>query len=354
MVNPVDWWEQRRARRRYMPNARPARSGRTAKAAIVLLVLIIGAAALLDLRGGGGAEAELVAHARENVLDPVDLAEVAARNRRLLFISDIPNAVAPKRYAEQVIERIATSSGLDLLVVDIDASEQPFIDRYLATAPEDASILLSRPRAIREGDGASRALLDLYRTVWRVNQELGAARRIRIVAADAEGWPPARAVSPADAAQRYGTRAESMLENVVERSLGRNPGSRALFFVDGLHALKSGGGRVQTGGARPVEIRWLAAQLRERYPADVYTILVDAPASRATSPTVAAYRGTALAEPLRRGGVRGGSGFRINDTFDALTRTPLRIAGTTGLEFTLEPRTAPLSELADAYVLLEG
>lgn len=354
MTNPVEWWEQRRARKRYMPNARRTRTGTTAKVAGVLLVLILAVAALLELRGGGGGEAALAEYVRERAVDPVDLAADAARSRRLLFISDIPTAVGPKRYVEAVIERVAVASGLDLLVLDVDAAEQPFIDRYLATTPEDVSILLSRPRAIREGDGASRALLDVYRTVWRVNQELGAARRIRIIAADAQGWPPVRAVSPAQAAELFGQRGTVMLEAVTERALGRNPGARVLFFVGGLHALKSGGGRVQIGGARPVEVQWLAARLRERHPADVFTILVDAAPSRSISTEVAAYRGTEYAEPLRRNGVSANTGVRVNELFDDLTRSPIRVVGTTGLDFTLEPRTAPFSELADAYVMLGG
>jgi hypothetical protein len=350
MRNPLEWWRQRQARRRYMPRTRTTRTGTIGRISMVVLVLIIAAAALLEMRRGGGTEAELVEHARANLVDPLDLVEVAGRSRRLLFLSDIPSAAAPKRFAAQAIERLAMGPGLDLVVLDVDAAEQPFIDRYLATAPEDASILMSRPRAIREDDGASRTFVDIYRTVWRVNQELGAHRRVRIVAADLSGWPPPRATSPHEAARQFGQRDEHMVEAVMQRALGRAPNARVLFFVGGLHALKSGGGRVQTGGARPVEVQWLAARMRERFPQEVFTILVDAAPSRVLSPEVASYRGTAAADAMRRGGIAGGSGFRVDEYFDALTRTPIRVVGTTGLEFSLEPRTAAFSELADAYV----
>ena len=352
MRNPLEWWEQRRARERYMPRARRPRSGRTAKVAAVALVVILAAAALLEFSRGGGSDAEFVAMALESRQDALDLVESAASSRRLLFMSDISTAPAPKRLAADAIERIALGPGLDLVVLDIDADEQPYIDRYLATSPEDPSILLSRPRAIREGAGASREYLDIYRTVWRVNEQLGAARRVRIVAADAPGWPPARATSPAAAAQLYSERSGHMMTAVMDRALGRNPGARVFFFVDGLHALKSGGGRVQTGGAAPGETTWLAAQLRERFPADVYTILVDAAPSRSIAADVAAYRGTAYGEVLGRGGLPSGSALRVNEAFDAVSRSPIRTVGTTGVEFSLEPRSAPISELADAYIYL--
>jgi hypothetical protein len=350
MRNPLEWWRQRQARRRYMPRVQTTKTGTIARFSIVALVLIIAAAALLEMRQGGGAEAELGEHAAANRLDPLELIDVVGRSRRFIFLADIPSAPAPKRFAAQAIERLATGPGLDLVVLDVDADEQPFIDRYLATTPEDASILMARPRAIREGDGASRSFVDIYRTVWRINQDLGAHRRVRIVAGDRPGWPPGRATSPHEAARLFGERDEHMLDAVMQRALAREPNARVLFFVNGLHTLKTGGGRVQTGGTRPVDVQWLAARMAERFPQDVYTVLTDAGAARVVTTEVATYRGTQAADVMRRAGVRSGSGFRTHESFDALTRTPIRVVGTTGLEFMLEPRVAQFSQLADAYI----
>ncbi|HUF50337.1 MAG TPA: hypothetical protein VMN60_05855 [Longimicrobiales bacterium] len=350
MEHPLNRLRRWRARRRYMPRSNRPRAGTTAKLATLALIVIVGVAALLELRRGGGAEQALIEYVTAAGAAPLDLVQVAARTRRLLFISDMTSAAAPKRLAAQVIERLATTSGLDLVVLDVAGDEQPYIDLYLATAPEDASILLSRPRAIRETDGESRLFLDIYRTVWRVNQELGADRRIRILAADYPGWPPSRAVAPAAAAEMYGRRGEHMYETVATRALGRSPNARILFFMDGLHTLRSGGARAQTGGAKPVEIVWLAAQLAESYPQDVFTILVDAAPSRAISTAVAAYRGTHMGDVFRRAGVKSGTAVRVDERFDAITRTPIRFVGTTGLDFSLEPRAQPMSVLADAYI----
>jgi hypothetical protein len=354
LKKPVDWWQQRLARQRYMPRTRQRSAATTAKFAIAALVLILGAATLLELRRGGGSEAELIEHARASRQDPLDLVEAAGRVRRLIMITDIPSATAPRRFAADAIERLAMGPGLDIVALDIDVDEQPFIERYLATTPEDASILLARPRAVREHDGASRALLDVYRTVWRVNQELGAARRVRIVALDRQGWPPARATAPSAAAVLFAERGDHMMETIHARVLNRSPNARVLFLVDGLHALKSGSGRVQTGGARPAEVEWLGAQLARRYPQDVFTILVDATPGRVIAPDVAAYRGTALADALRRGGLGSGFALRAAEPLNALTRTPIRVIGTTGLDFQLEPRASPFTDLADAYVYFGG
>jgi hypothetical protein len=315
----------------------------------------VAAATLLELRQDN-AEAELLAYARANAQDPLDLVEHAARTHRLLFLADAPHATATRRFAAHAIERLATGPGLDLVVLDVDAGEQPFIDRYLATAPEDISILMARPRAIRADDGAYRSYVDIYRTVWRVNRQLGAHRRIRIVAADRPGWPPDHGTARHHAARIYGERDAHMMDVVMRRALEREPGARALFFVNGLHTLRTGGARLQAGGTGAIEVRWLAARLAERFPDDVYTILTDATPARIVTADVAVYRGTRAGDIMRRGGVRSGTAFVIAQPFDnltrltRLTRSPIRIVEAAGIDLVLEPRAAPFSTMADAYI----
>lgn len=351
MINPLERWRQRQARRKYMPRTRRGRAGTTTKVAIVALIVILGTAAVLEMRSSDGPEGALVEHARADALDPLEMAEAAARSHRLVFLADIKAAVAPKRFAAQAVERIASTSGLDFVVLEVDSNEQQYIDLYLATAPQDASILLGRPRAIRDGDPSSRAYLDLYSAIWQANQELGADRRIRIIAADLPGWPLAQAASPNQRAEMYGRRDAHMLEVVRERALARNANARVFFFLDGLQTLKSGGGRIQAGGTRPVDVTWLAARLAGLYSQDVFSILVDATPAGAVSAPVASYRGTAAGTALRRGGISSGAAFRVdNGLFDALARPSINVVGTTGLEFNFEPRDDSMSRLADAYI----
>lgn len=349
MINPLERLRQRQARRRFMPQARRSGPGTTAKIAGVAMVLIVAVAALLEMRRGGGAEAAVAEYARTEQVEPLDLVQAAGRSRRLVFLADVAGAAAPKRFAAQAIERLATTSGLDLVVLDIDAAEQPYIDRYLATAPEDASVLLGRPRLVKEAEGMGREYLEIFRTVWRVNSELGASRRVRIVAADYPGWPPARAASPSEAAQMYGERDEHMLQTVMDRSLARNPNARVFFFVDGVHALR-GGARIQTGGTRPVETTSLASLLEERFPQEVYTILVDAQPARVLTPPLASYAGTSAADLLRRASVGSGFALRTGDALDQLPRPVILTETRTGVDFNVVPREARLSELADAYI----
>jgi hypothetical protein len=350
MWNPVENWRQRQARQRYMPQARGARTGRTAQAALVLLAVILVAIALLEL-GGDGRGAALDEYVTTSGVAPLDLVERAGRSRRLVFLADIAGSAATKRFAADAIERLARGAGLDVVALAIDADEQRYIDLYLHTGTEDASLLITRPRLLHEAEGTADAYLQIFRRVRALNDELGADRKIRILALDSADWPPARAVAPHELARRFGQR-DAHMASVIGQLLAREPRARVLFLLDGLHVLRGGAGAaIQTGGTRTVQLTWLAARLEREFPQDVYSILVDAPAQRTAAPQVASYRGTAAGPLLAE--TRGGEsvGTTLDKPF-GFTRQPIRIGRRPGISFELDPRGFTLPQVADAYVYL--
>jgi hypothetical protein len=346
----VEQYKQKRAREKFMPHARRQGKGTTQKAAIAALVLILAASAALSLRGRGSETDAFVAAVRENRMDALDLIARASQARRLVFLADVPSAATPKRLAAAAVERLAKGSGLDVVGLEIDAAEQPWIDRYLSTPEEDASLLMARPRLVHESEGVARDYAEILRAVRRMNDQLGADRRIRVVALDPAGWPPAGGESPSAAAQKFGQR-DAAMANALRPVLESGPKSRALIFVGGLHALKSGSGTVQTGGTRNVETEWLAGRLGQVYPQDVFTILVDATPSRISSATVAAYRGTAAGPILRDAGIPTGTALLVTDDFDFM-RSPIRVTDKPGIQFGLSPQDLTFSAIADGYIYL--
>jgi hypothetical protein len=352
MWNPIERYRQRQARRRVMPRAVRARTGRTTKVGIGALIVIVTAAAILEWRGGGAGEAQLVAAVRAEAGDPIPLIVAGARAHRFVFLADVAGNALPKRFAVRVIEALAQDPGLDAVALPVDSDLQPVIDRYIDSDPEDASILLARPRALREWEGTGRDFLDVYRAVWRLNQELGADRRIRIFAIDMEGWPGEAGTSPAQQARLFVRRDSVMAANIGERLLERDPRSRVLFFVEALHVLKTGGAHIQTGGAGRVEGDWLAARLRAQNPGEVFSVLVDAQPGRIVAGEVASYRGTRFFETLRRGeGLPPYFGVRATDLFEAASR-PVRTATSPGITIDIVPPDYRLHDVADVYVLL--
>jgi hypothetical protein len=111
MWNPIERYRQRQARRRVIPRTVRKGTGRTTKVGIGALLVIVTAAAILEWRGGGTSEAQLVAAVRAEAADPIALIVSGARAHRFVFLSDVAGSAPPKRFAVRVIEALAEDPG---------------------------------------------------------------------------------------------------------------------------------------------------------------------------------------------------------------------------------------------------
>ncbi|MGH7466997.1 MAG: hypothetical protein ACRENP_03330 [Longimicrobiales bacterium] len=334
----------------YPARIRYSKLGVTGLASVVALLLIVAAGWILELRGEREDVRSFGAWAEAQKLSPIDALVEAARSHRILFLSDIYGSIETKRLAADAVEAIANGPGLDALVVEVGHDQQPYLDRYFDRSPEDASVLLSRPRTLRESGPGARAYVDLYHRIWQLNQKLGADRRIQVIAADLDNWPPTRAVSTADRARRFSERGQGMMRNLEQEVLNITPRARVLVFMSGLQALKTGTGQLQTGGTSAVNARWLATYLEQRFPGEVHSAVVDAPGTSNPEELVS-YIGTRL--PLEAESVlpRGRYALPVTSAFDFLSQPIRRIAGP-GLTFDLLPRQYRLKDVVDAYIHL--
>lgn len=322
----------------------------TATFALGALVLIFAAGWLIDRRGASAADRRLADLARKSGEPPLDLMVRAARASRIVFLADIDNSAATKEFAANAITRIASSPGLDAVVVEVGADQQPYLDQYFDRAPEDAGVLMAHERTLRGPGGATRAYLALYHVIWKLNEKLGPDERIRVIAADLPGWPPTDAASPAEMARLMGERSAAMAETVNTKILGTIPSARILVFMTGFQAMKSGAVDVQTGGTTPVSVKPLAERLAEMTE-EVFTILVDAPSTGSTGREIAPYLGTRVSEVMREAGVSKPFALQVTREFDYL-RHPLIERKTPGVEFNVTPDDYRLRDVADAYVSL--
>lgn len=322
--------------------------------AVALAVLFVVMAAALILDSGAEAGAKPIAEYMERRGgDPMDLVEAVGRSARVVLLSDVHGQRGPKRVAAQAIRTLAGTSGLDAVVLEVPSDEQPYLDAYFGQAAEDATVLLSRPRAIREQDGNSQDYLGVYRSIRETNDAVGAARRIRVIAADLPSWPPPEGVAPEAVARLYAQRAEHMLRRLDEELFSLMPDARVLVFVDGYLTLKRTRGELQSAGGDAVRTEWLGELLRQRSASDTRTLLIDSHVARSgTVERLPRYRGTTLYRPLRRS-VSGARGVRIQDAFTAV-RDPLVGAASPGLRLEILPRGYTLREAADGYIFLPG
>jgi hypothetical protein len=341
----------KRAQRRVYPTRiRYSKLGVTGLFSVVMLVLIFAAGALLDLRGDRAEVKQFGEYANANKQNAVESIVAAARAHRFVFLADIHSSAETKRLAAQAIKAISEGSGLDAVVLEVGHDQQPHIDRYFDTAPENASILLANPRTLREPGAASREYLEIYHAIWQLNEKLGADRRIQVIAADLEGWPPEPAASPTERARKFAERGEAMVKNLDAESIGMGAGARMFVFMTGLHALRGSSGQLQTGGTTPVVSYWFAARLSQRHPGQVYSFVVDAPGSGAAEEVVP-YTGTRLGEEARTVLPAGRYALKINTAFDFLSR-PVRENASPGMTFDLMPSSYRLKDVADEYIHL--
>lgn len=291
----------------------------------------------------------LVRYVRARAESPDSLVLRAFESHRLVFLGDVHPAAEPKRLVARLIPELARRGRLDALVLEVPFEQQPVIDVYLRSDPEDVGILVGHPLTLRAHWGASREYLEIYRAVWSANR---AGARVRIVAADAPRGPP-QVGSEREAVARYARRDAVMARRILHEVLEPDPDARVLIFLGGYHGLKRLGADVEWNGAR-ARVRWMAARLEERWPEPVYTILADGgpePAPDRDGPSHGATRWFALFRARVEPEVPAPFAVALDPVFDAWPRPLLDLReGAISLRF--RPREYGLVGSVDAYLYL--
>ena len=317
--------------------------------ALALVIVLMIAALVLDSETASEMR-PIVEYVEARGRAPAEAIADAGRSARIVLLSDIRELAGPKRVASEAVRALAEGPGLDAVVLAVSSDEQPYIDSFLNAAREDATVLLSRPAAVRESDGAPRAFLDIYSAVYRMNQDLGAARRIRILAIDVPGWPPPEGANPDQVARLYASRTQHMLERLDEELLSRIPEARLLVFIDGYMTLQRTHGEARFAGGDPVRALWLGERLRDRNPGQVRTVLLDAASGMGTMARLPSYEGTVFARALR-GEIEENRAVRVSEVFGDI-REPILENSSPALRLDIRPDSYTLRDVADVYVFL--
>jgi hypothetical protein len=204
--------------------------------------------------------------------EPLEFLQAVLRQHRVVFLGDIHPLADPKLLVARVIREQTEDQAIDLLALEVASEQQEWIDRYLASAPEDTSILLEHPRTLRAHWGVSTEYLAIYRAVYRWNAD-HPKHPMHILAADLLGWPIAP-LTPRMATGGFVNR-DLWMAAAFRKVLEQHPGWRVLIFMGGYHGLKGVGGQVAIGRARDRFDRWFAGYLSDEG-LEIYTILSDA------------------------------------------------------------------------------
>jgi len=339
-----------RAQRRYMPA--PATS-RTGVAALVLALLIAGILAITVVeRRTAGREHAMAEYAAARDSDAIALLRNAFGTRPLMVVGDVAGAPAPKRFAAELIAALARGPGLDYVALEVGSDLQPWIDRYLESDLDDASVLLTHPRTVRQADGVAPDYLAIYRQVREVNREIGTDRRIRVLAIDSPDWPPARATSPTRMVPLMTRRDEHMFDVIERRVFARDERARVLILVDGLRVLRARA-RLQIGGVTEADAVLLADRLNRSLPGRVVSVLIDAPSGASGSAKLFGYRPARLDRIVRPAAISGTLAFALDPAFPA-TVDDLGFTTPPGISVRIQPEHALLADVVDYYIRLSN
>jgi hypothetical protein len=273
--------------------------------------------------------------------DPVEFVLEAVARHPIVFLGDVHPLAEPKRILADVIDRQDPATPIDVVALEVAAEQQPVIDRYLTSVPEDITLLLENPRTLRSHWGASTEYLGVYRAVWRWNRA-HPGRAMRILAADIRGWPIAP-LTESMASGGFANRDEWMARQ-FSGFVRTNPGARILVFMGGYHGLAIGGGEVTVGKSTARFERWFGGYLRdEQLP--LYTILVDARQD-------GGHGATRVFDLLATRAVGRNFAMVLTPETDAVDR-PMYDVRTEGYHLGFWPDRFPLRRAVDAMIVLD-
>lgn len=270
---------------------------------------------------------------------PVEFVQSALARHTVVFLGDIHPLAEPKQLVARLIREQGAGAMIDLLALEVASDQQAVIDRYLASVPEDTTILLDSPRTLRAHWGVSAEYLDIYRAVYGWNAD-HADRPVHILAADIRGWP----MSPLTEHMATGgfVNRDVWMAAAFRKVLDAHPDWRTLAFMGGYHGLKGVGGEVTLGRAHDRFDRWFAGYLTDDgY--EVYSILTDALQD-------GGHGATRMYDLLAAG--RNGNFAVALDTTTDVVREPLWDVEQEGYRLEFWPSRFPLRMAVDAMVVL--
>jgi hypothetical protein len=270
---------------------------------------------------------------------PFEFLQSALARHRIVFLGDVHPLAEPKQLVSRLIREQGAGATIDLLALEVASEQQEAIDHYLASVPEDTTILLDHPRTLRSHWGVSAEYLDIYRAVYAWNRD-HPDRPVHVLAADIRGWP----MSPVTEHMATGgfVNRDVWMAAAFRKALDAHPDWRVLTFMGGYHGLKGVGGEVALGHAHDRFDRWFAGYLTDDgY--EIYSIMTDALQDDGQG-------ATRMYDYLAAG--RNGNFAVALDTTTDVVREPLRDIEQEGYHLEFWPSRFPLRTAVDAMVIL--
>ncbi len=171
--------------------------------------------------------------------DPQGLLLKALADHSVVVIGEVHNRPRYWEFNSKLARSPEFAKRVGVIYLEFPINDQPLIDDFLAAPKFDPEPVINMLRDMFENGWPDQPTLDLFQTVWEVNQTLPAAQRLRIILVDmARPW---KAIHKREDWRKYDVdRDELMAKNVIRDQHAHADDPRhALFIVGWMHALKN-------------------------------------------------------------------------------------------------------------------
>jgi len=284
---------------------------------------------------------------------PLDAVRRAVLSHPVVLLGDVHPALEPKRLLRALLEDDAVATRIDAVALEIPATAQRWIGAYLASTPEDPSLLFRESGTLRTVWGGSEEWLAIFHRLWLLSRDPRRDHPLRVVAMDLPGWP-SRATSARAAVSLYGDRDSAMAAGIVDAiatcdGCAARGGARVLAFVGGYHVLRGLEADLSIGHNNG-RVIWLATRL-ERRGVHPFTVLTDGLPRPVELGGAIVSGATRLFDVLAQGGWPAAPyAVETSHPFDVVAHAIREPNDTTDITFTLRPSTYRLRDAVDLFI----
>jgi hypothetical protein len=174
---------------------------------------------------------------RREAKDPRQFLLDAIGKHRVVILGEIHHLSRSWAFDAALVRSPEFARQAGVIYMELPSNDQPLVDRFFAASKYDPEPVIEMLRDMMEVGSPDQPILDFFRTVWEVNQELPEPQRLRIMIVDmARPW---KEIKRREDWRKYDVdRNQLMAENIV-RDLEKHAADKrhALFIVGFGHAM---------------------------------------------------------------------------------------------------------------------
>jgi len=220
-----------------------------------------------------------VSYLRTHGRDPESFLLDALERHRLVIYGEVHRRKASWDLMKRLLTNPSFARHVGTVFMELSADRQAMLDQFYAGTHPDRELLLDVFRDVQINGWWDRGMFEFLLDVWGLNHALPESRRIKVVAVDIPR--PFTSFSSAEEMKSYFEHApdrNEQMATVVYDSIENQRGDRNNLFIVGIaHANGSPVPGIASGRPRSESAPAAAAQLKQRLPGQVFSLVQHSP-----------------------------------------------------------------------------